>query len=93
VYLEAIHFALQSGVGSRGSAIVLSRGGTRIHDRLDEAWCIAPEDIAFRERVLETSVLGTGQVDNRWVARRPIPESDTWFETAWARFRSGHIYE
>jgi len=93
VYLEAIHFALQSGVGSRGSAIVLSREGTRIHEQLGETWRIAPEDLAFREQVLETTVLSAGRVDNRWVVRRPIPESDTWFETAWARFRDGRIYE
>jgi hypothetical protein len=93
VYLEAISFALQSGVGSRGSAIVLDRGGVKIHDKLGHDWRIAPEDTDFREKVLETCVTVGGRVDNAWVARRPIPETDTWFETAWARFRSGEIFE
>jgi hypothetical protein len=31
-------------------------------------------------------------VENRWVARRRMPESDSWFETAWAKFRNGEIY-
>jgi hypothetical protein len=93
VYLEAILFALQSGVGSRGSAIVLAPSGTRIHDRLGDAWRIVPEDPTFREKVLETIAAPDGRVSNRWVERRPIPDTDTWFETAWARFRSGAIYE
>jgi hypothetical protein len=33
-----------------------------------------------------------GGVRCEWVDRRPIPETDTWFETGWARFRSGEIY-
>jgi succinate dehydrogenase/fumarate reductase flavoprotein subunit len=91
VYLEAVAFALQSGVGSRGSAIAIDPGGTRIHERLDDRWRIAPEDTSFREKVLETLVR-EGRVENRWVDRRPIPESDVWFETAWASFRDGEIY-
>jgi succinate dehydrogenase/fumarate reductase flavoprotein subunit len=92
VYLEAILFALRSGVGSRGSAIVLDPGGERVHERLGDQWRIAPEDVAFRERVLETVASPEGRVYNEWVARRPIPATDAWFETAWASFRSGEIY-
>jgi succinate dehydrogenase/fumarate reductase flavoprotein subunit len=93
VYLEALLFALESGVGSRGSAIVLDKDGTRIHDKLDDSWRIVEEDPAFREKVQETLARGLGEVENRWVDRRPLPESDLWFETAWARFRSGEIYQ
>ncbi len=93
VYLEAVLFAVESGVGSRGSAIVLSEDGTKIHDKLDDQWRILPEDARFREKVQETLVQPDGKVEHRWVDRRPIPESDLWFETAWARFRSGEVYE
>ncbi|MHC4403194.1 MAG: FAD-binding protein [Planctomycetota bacterium] len=92
VYLEAVRFALESGVGSRGSTIVLDSRGAKVHDKLDDPWRIAPEDPGFREKVLETLVGRDGKVTNRWVDRRPIPESDLWFETAWARFRSGEVY-
>lgn len=93
VYLESIRFAVESGVGSRGSCIVLDPQGVRAHARLDAAqWSFAPENPAFREQVLETIVGGDGQVDSRWVPRRPMPESDVWFETAWAAFRRGEIY-
>jgi succinate dehydrogenase/fumarate reductase flavoprotein subunit len=91
VYLDAIRFALASGVGSRGSAIVLEPGGLRVHRRLDDAWQIAPEEPAFREKVQETVAEGS-QVRHEWVERRPLPESDVWFETGWARFRSGEVY-
>ncbi|MBN1811570.1 MAG: FAD-binding protein [Anaerolineae bacterium] len=93
VYLEAILFALQSGVGSRGSCIVLDPDGKRVHDKLGEEWRIAPEDESFREQVLETVASPDGKVESEWIDRRPIPETDAWFETAWASFRSGEIYK
>jgi succinate dehydrogenase/fumarate reductase flavoprotein subunit len=93
VYLEAIQFALQSGVGSRGSSITVSPHGVRIHGGLGDEWRIAPEDPALREKVLETVASTEGGVKNQWVDRRPIPRADAWFETAWARFRRGEIYD
>jgi hypothetical protein len=59
---------------------------------LDERWRIASEDPSFREKVQETW-FSNGRVENRWVPRHPIPNPDTWFETAWARFRNGEIYD
>jgi succinate dehydrogenase/fumarate reductase flavoprotein subunit len=93
IYLEAILFTLRSGVGSRGSCIVLDPDGERVHDKLGEEWRIAPEEEGFRERVLETVATPDGKVQSAWVDRRPIPEADAWFETAWASFRSGEIFE
>lgn len=90
VYLEAIQFALASGTGSRGSAIVLDPAGEPIPG-LGPEWRIAPEDPAFRERVLETTAAPDGQVEHRWVERRPIPQTDAWFETTWAHYRAGEI--
>jgi hypothetical protein len=93
VYLEAILFALESGVGSRGSAIVLDKAGDRLHAKLGDEWRMAAEDVAFRDKVLETVASADGRVENRWVDRRPIPQTDAWFETTWASFRRGEIYE
>jgi succinate dehydrogenase/fumarate reductase flavoprotein subunit len=92
VYLEAVRAALESGVGSRGSAIVLDPEGQAVHPKLDESWRIIPENEDFREQVLETRAEPDGSVENRWVPRRGVPESDLWFETAWAKFRNGEIY-
>ncbi len=93
VYLQALRAALESGVGSRGSAIVLDPAGEAVHPQLDKSWRIAAEDQSFREQVLETQAEINGTVKSQWIPRRPIPESDLWFETAWAAFRNGEIYE
>lgn len=93
VYLESILFAVGSGVGSRGSAIVLDEAGTRVHGKLDDSWAIVLEDDSFKSKVLETEVAEDGTISNCWVARRDMPEVDAWFETAWAKFRNGEIYE
>jgi succinate dehydrogenase/fumarate reductase flavoprotein subunit len=92
VYLSAILSAIQSGVGSRGSSIVLDPAGERIHPLLDEKWKIVAENPTFRSKLLETEVKPDGAVVNEWVDCRPIPETDSWFETAWADFRAGNIY-
>jgi succinate dehydrogenase/fumarate reductase flavoprotein subunit len=93
VYLKAIHYALKSGLGSRGSAIVLDEDGVQIHKKLGTAWHIMPEAPSFRDQVLETSIHDDGSVTHEWVARRPIPDTDTWFENVWAEFQNGTIFE
>jgi succinate dehydrogenase/fumarate reductase flavoprotein subunit len=92
VYLEATLFMLKSGVGSRGSAMTVVDDGMKIHSGLGDEWQMAQEDQAFRDRVQETVVSNDGSVANEWIQRRAIPDSDAWFETAWARFRSGDVY-
>jgi hypothetical protein len=93
VYLEAVRFAVESGAGSRGSAMVLDPAGTPAHPRLGPEWRFVPLAPEFREQVLETEAAPDGTVTNAWVPRRPLPETDAWFETAWAAYRSGAIYE
>jgi hypothetical protein len=92
-YLDAVLCALRSGVGSRGSAIALDNDGDAVHPSLDDRWRILPEDPAFREKTLETSVGRDGVAEHTWTPRRPLPELETWFETAWAAFREGNIYD
>ncbi|MEE9603347.1 MAG: FAD-binding protein [Thermoguttaceae bacterium] len=93
VYLEAILFSVQSGTGSRGSALVVDPAGQLVDEKLGDDWRMLPEDMAFRERVQRTRAPAAGEVESRWIPRRPIPESDLWFETAWSRFRKGEIYD
>jgi hypothetical protein len=59
---------------------------------LDATWRLRPEEPAFRERVLVTTPGPDGTFANEWTPRRPIPDDDPWFETAWAAFRNGSIY-
>jgi hypothetical protein len=42
---------------------------------------------------LETVASVEGAVTSEWVVRRSLPKPDSWFETAWAKFREGEIYE
>ncbi|MFO7870914.1 MAG: FAD-binding protein [Kiritimatiellia bacterium] len=93
VYVSAIQYAVESGVGSRGSYVVLEKSGQTIHKKLSDEWRMAPENTAFREKVLETTAERDGTVKNAWTDRRPIPEADEWFESAWAAFREGKVYE
>ncbi|MBN2713563.1 MAG: FAD-binding protein [Planctomycetes bacterium] len=92
LYLESLLFMIKSGVGSRGSAMVLDKAGSLPHATLGDEWRYASEDQAYRGKVQET-VAEAGGIENRWIERREIPESDTWFETAWAAYRNGEIYE
>ncbi len=92
VYLTSIQFEIQSGVGSRGSSLVLDKKGVPIHAGLGGEWSKVPENTEFRERVLETVTAPDGKVRHEWVPRRPIPREKIWFETGWARFRDGRIY-
>ncbi len=92
VYIEAVRFQVESGVGSRGSYIVLDPTGQPVHPKLGDEWRFLPENQLFRDRVLETLAESPDHIRHEWVPRRPIPETDLWFETAWAAFREGRIY-
>ncbi len=93
VYLAATLYQVKSGVGSRGSAMVRDASGKRAHRQLDkDEWSFLPEDPAFKGQVQET-VVKDGKISNRWVACRPIPESNLWFESAWADYRKNKIYK
>jgi len=81
VYLAAQLFALRSGTGSRGSARVIGVDGNSV-----------PENPAFRKQVQETQIFAGGRIRHRWVDRRPLPQTDLWFEAAWPEFTSGAIY-
>ena len=80
-------------MGSRGSAIVLDPEGDAVHPGLDDHWRIVPENESCRNVVLETVATSEGDVANAWVDRRPLPHPDSWFETAWAGYREGAIYD
>jgi hypothetical protein len=72
--------------------MVVDPQGQPAHAKLGPEWSLTPENPVFRDQVQETVVQPDGTITNRWVARRPIPETDTWFETAWAAFRTGAVY-
>jgi len=93
MYLKAIIFGLEHNIGSRGSSIVLDPAGQQVHPLLDEHWKILPENTEFRGKILETEGVPGGEICNEWMNCSPIPETDAWFETAWADFRERKIYK
>ncbi len=88
VYLDAIQFQLESGVGSRGSAMAADPNGIAIHPMLGNEWRFKQEDESFRSKQLIT----VAEKGSKWIPCRPIPESDDWFENVWADFRNKKIY-
>ncbi len=91
-YLSAIAEALRAGVGSRGSSIALAADGLPIDPALGPGWRMTPENPAFREQILVTTPQGGGDFVHAWIPRRPIPQSDLWFENVWRAHREGGIY-
>ncbi|MDD5728395.1 MAG: FAD-binding protein [Victivallales bacterium] len=92
VYLDAIREQVESGVGSRGSALTLDRMGTQCHPGLGTEWNFQPENPEYREKILETVYTGE-KVEHCWRQRRPLPHCDGWFENVWSDFRNGKIFK
>ncbi len=80
IYLEAIAFQADCGVGSRGSGAMLDEAGKPI-----------PENPVYRGFVENIRYDG-GSVHVGWVPCRPIPRPEGWFETVWEEYRNGSIY-
>ncbi len=93
LYLDAIRYEIQSGVGSRGSSLVLDEEGDPLDAGPAEDWRKVPENTGFRKYALETVPAPGGKARHRWVARRPVPREKVWFETGWEHFREGRIYD
>jgi succinate dehydrogenase/fumarate reductase flavoprotein subunit len=93
VYLETILYSIAGGLGSRGSALVLDKKGELASEHLGDDWRFTPENAEFRARVLQTIPDPEGEITHQWIERRPLPQSDTWFETAWAAFLEKEIYK
>ena len=93
IYLDAVSAAVDAGVGSRGSAISLAVTGRELHAALGSEWNFIPENCEFRNCILVTEYRGSAAVEQLWEECRQIPQADGWFETAWADYREGRIYE
>jgi succinate dehydrogenase/fumarate reductase flavoprotein subunit len=87
-YLRAIADYVERGGGSRGSALYADSGGQCLHPALGPSWQALPEQPALQEQLQEL-VYGPGGFAARWIDRRPIPDTDDWFEHVWQTFREG----
>ncbi|MFO7694487.1 MAG: FAD-binding protein [Vicinamibacterales bacterium] len=84
VYLTAITEYLERGGLSRGSFLVVDDAG---------AWSLNPPGAFVDGRILEVSVGPDLEPRTEWVAIRPLPDGDAWFETAWKAYRDGTVFD
>jgi succinate dehydrogenase/fumarate reductase flavoprotein subunit len=93
VYLEAIRAYLEAGGRSRGSVSVLDRGGELPCPSLDDAWRFKRNepDASVDREVLEVWIDAQHEVKSRWVAVRPVPRDEGWFEQVWRDYREGRV--
>jgi hypothetical protein len=84
VYLSAITEYLERGGQSRGSYLVVDASGE---------FALNPPDAFVDQHILEMSVDRDLDVRRVWVPIRPIPQNDTWFETAWKSHRDGTVFD
>jgi succinate dehydrogenase/fumarate reductase flavoprotein subunit len=94
VYLEAIGAYMDQGGKSRGSYLITDPGGNQLPSGMDDAWrfSINEEDAFVNHHILELSLDSEYSVRKRWVAVRPIPTVDLWFENVWREYLNGEIY-
>lgn len=93
VYLEAIRAYLEAGGRSRGSALVLDRGGELPCPSLDDAWRFKRNEPAASvdREVLEVWIDADDEVRSQWVPVRPVPRDEGWFEEVWRDYREGRV--
>ena len=97
VYLEAISEYLARGGQSRGSFLVVNRAGDISCQALGEEFrfSLNAPGAFVDQHILEVSVdaqVGPEMnVRREWVAVRPIPSPDTWFESVWKAYREDEV--
>jgi hypothetical protein len=84
VYLSAITEYLERGGQSRGSYLVVDAKGE---------FALNPPGAFVDQHILEMFVDQDLDVRKAWVPIRPIPQNDTWFETAWKSYRDGTVFD
>ncbi len=91
-YLAAAGDYMRRGGGSRGSYLVMSDRGGRLHDMLD--WKVREDSPALRSemQVLRKSEKSSEPV-MKWIPCRSIPESEFWFEKIWSRYLDRSVFD
>jgi len=93
VFLEAMREYLRRGGRSRGSYIILDPGGEKPCPALEDYWrfSLETEDSSVGRNILEVRYEGGTRVSRNWVAVRPVPSEESWFETAWNEYLKDEI--
>jgi succinate dehydrogenase/fumarate reductase flavoprotein subunit len=87
-YLVAIRDYLSHGGGSRGSYLVFDEQGKLAHPFLPD-YRIKQELLSMRSEIQVSSLNEKGEIVQKFIPTRPIPDTEFWFEKVWAEFRNG----
>ena len=85
VYAAAMAQAIEDGVGSRGSYLVIKQDGKPVHPELAGEIRFVEDDGSHKGQIQEASLEG-GEVRIQWRQVRPIPQTEQWFETVWKAY-------
>lgn len=90
-YLEAARACGEAGGGSRGSYLILDPQEAPLHPAFPEL-TVRPDNPDLRNQVMEIWFDGD-KWQNQTIPLRPLPEQDTWFESAWRDYRDGKVWQ
>ncbi len=93
IYLEAVREYLDRGGRSRGSFLVPDAEGCLPCPGLDPRWkfSLAADGDFVSRNILEIGLDARGKIKKEWVAVRPLPEGESWFENVWNDFLNDRI--
>ncbi len=93
-YLDAIVEYIHNDGKSRGSFLVLDKGGQKPCEKLGEEWRFSlNEKGSFVEKkILEVRLNEKKEITKNWVDIRPIPREESWFENIWKDYLSDNFF-
>ena len=95
-FLQAIEAYIEGGGGSRGGYMVLDPDGdVALESKRGRELPHRSENLEKRQEILEISRVPGTLCDFavETVSVRPLPEDDSWYETTWAAWSRGEIYD
>ena len=93
-YLEALSTLIERGGGSRGAYMVLDdEGDLSVRTKAGECLPHRSENLAMRQEILEVQFGSDGEFRVQPAPVRPLPEDDSWYETAWADWLDGRVFD
>ena len=96
LFLDAIRYYIVNGGGSRGAFMILDEAGDLVvESKRGSELRHRSENLEKRAEILEVQLSGEGSTEAviAPVPARPLPEDDSWFETTWAAWNRGLIFE
>jgi succinate dehydrogenase/fumarate reductase flavoprotein subunit len=95
-FLEAIRAYIEQGGGSRGGYMILDAAGDlTVNSKRGRELRHRSENLEKRGEILEVQQVADkpGSFTVRPVPARPLPQDDSWYETTWADWNEGRIFD